>query len=296
MRLKIAARASASSLLQRPRAKSGFRRTKIFGAPLPSTDLPAHSLPARDVGDDAASWLVSSTLLDLEDTRLRLRTRALTQLCKTDREKALAVYAFVKRMPFSRPVKLRPRTAREVLDMGKGDSPDKATLLVALLRLAGIAARMQFVKYRGEVMRGLMPRPFSNWRPVVQALIAGHWVATDTYIFDAVYMAAARQRLKDQGWDRGYGIDRDGQGIWNGLEGAWTLGLPPGQDPMALQVRGCWHDPDGFLASDVFRSEHRTFARRMHWNIVAPWMARAIRELREDGRSFPPATPSHEAT
>ena len=38
---------------------------------------------------------------------LRLRGHALTQLCKNDREKALAVYGFVKRIPFAKPLKLR---------------------------------------------------------------------------------------------------------------------------------------------------------------------------------------------
>jgi hypothetical protein len=252
----------------------------------------APSRPFREVDDDPALWLGSSAMLDLADTRLRLRARALTQLCKTEREKALAIYAYVKRIPFARPIKLHPRTARDVLDMGKGDSPDKATLLVALLRLTRIPARMRFVQYRGEVMRGLLPHLFANWRPVVEAWIGGRWVGTDTYIFDAVYMAAARQRLKDLGWDRGYGIDRDGQGIWNGLEGAWSLGLPPSQDPMALQEHGCWHDPQGFQASQEFRSRHRQFTRRMHWNVLAPWMERAIRGLREDDRGMPSGRPA----
>ena len=249
----------------------------------------ARSVPPHVDIDDPAHWLGSSPLLDLEDPRLRLRERSITQLCKTDREKALAIYAFVKRLPFMRPMKLHLRTAREVLDLGKGASPDKATLLVALLRLAGIPCRLRFIKYRGEVMRGLMPLVFASWRPVLETWLGGRWVATDTYIFDAVYMAAARQRLRDLGWERGFGIDRDGHGIWNGVEGAWSLGLPPGQDPMALQDHGCWHDPQGFEASEDFRRAHGQFARRMKWNLVSPWMARAIRHLREDESPLPPS-------
>lgn len=250
----------------------------------------ASSLHPRIDVDDPAQWLGSSPLLDLEDPRLRLRGRSLTQLCRNDREKALAIYAHVKRLPFTRTMKLHARTARDVLDLGKGGSPEKATLAIALLRLAGIPCRLRFIQYRGEVLRGLLPHPFANWRPVLEAWLGGQWIGTDTYIFDAVYMAAARQRLRDLGWERGYGIDRDGHGIWNGLEGAWSLGLPPSQDPMALQDHGCWHDPQAFEASDVYRLEHRQFARRMHWNLVAPWMDRAIRALREDERPLPPAS------
>jgi hypothetical protein len=105
-------------------------------------------------------------------------------------------------------------------------------------------------------------------------------------------MAAARQRLKDLGWARGYCIHRDGQGIWNAMEGAWSLGLPPAQDPMALQEHGCWHDPQGFQASEQFRSRHREFTRRMRWNLFSPWIERAIRDLRQDERDLPPGTPS----
>lgn len=248
---------------------------------MPAPAAPASRPPRLDI-DHPARWLGSSPVLDLEDPRLRLRERSITQLCKTDREKALAIYAFVKRLPFTRPMKLRMRTAREVLDLGKGASPDKATLLVALLRLAGIPSRLRFIRYRGEVMRGLVPLVFANWRPVLEAWLGGRWVATDTYVFDAVYMAAARHRLKELGWQRGFGIGRDGQGIWNGIEDAWSLGLPPSQDPMTLQDHGCWHDPQAFETSAGFRRKHGLFARRLHWNLVAPWMERAIRRLRED--------------
>jgi transglutaminase-like putative cysteine protease len=95
--------------------------------------------------DDPQHWLGPSALIDLEDPKLRLRVRALTQLCKNDREKALAIYSFVKLLPLSRRVKLRPLSAREVFDAGRGDASDKATLLVAMLRLAQVHSRLRFV-------------------------------------------------------------------------------------------------------------------------------------------------------
>jgi len=36
-----------------------------------------------------------------------LRALALTQLCRSEREKILALYAFVKRIPFAKPRKIR---------------------------------------------------------------------------------------------------------------------------------------------------------------------------------------------
>ena len=65
-------------------------------------------------------WLASTRLLDLGDAKLQLRARALTQLAKNEREKALALYSFVKRLPFARPFKLRVRSPRHVLEAGAG--------------------------------------------------------------------------------------------------------------------------------------------------------------------------------
>ena len=181
-----------------------------------------HRQPALDEPD---RWLGTTELLDLEDTRLRLRAHALTQLCKTEREKALAVYGFVKRMPFAKPLKLRLRTARQVIDAGRGDAADKATVLIALMRAAGIPARLRYIELRGEVLRGLTSNVASAGRPVAEIWLNDCWMRTDTYIFDAAYMAAARQRLKEHGWDWGYGIHRNGDAIWSAAGEAFLGGV-----------------------------------------------------------------------
>ena len=61
-------------------------------------------LDAALATDDPGGWLGNAGLLDLEDPKLRLRAHALTQLCKTEREKALAG-----------PLGLRPQGRREVV-------------------------------------------------------------------------------------------------------------------------------------------------------------------------------------
>lgn len=238
--------------------------------------------PPREAADNPARWRGSTPLLDLEDPRLRLRARSLTQLCKNEREKALAIYGFVKRIPFAKPFKLRLHTPREVMDAGRGDAPDKAVLLVALLRLVGIAARLRYIELRGDILRGLTTNVVSASRPVAEIWLQDHWVSTDTYIFDAVYMAAARQRLKDNDWEWGYGIHRNGHGIWNGTDSAFLGGVPTAQDPMVLADMGIYHDPLMFVSSDIYKSHHPRLARAVHWNMLAPLMERAVRDLRED--------------
>lgn len=232
--------------------------------------------------EDPGPWLGSTPLLDLEDPKLRLRARALTQLCKNNREKALAIYGFVKRVPFAKPFKLRLHTPREVLDAGRGDAPDKAVLLVALLRLVDIPARLRYVELRGDILRGLTSSVASASRPVAEIWLNAGWVRTDTYIFDAVYMAAARQRLKDSDWEWGYGIHRNGHGIWNGVDSAFLGGMPTEEDPMVMADLGVFHDPLTFVSSDVYKANHPRIARALHWNMIAPLMDRVVRDLRDD--------------
>jgi hypothetical protein len=234
--------------------------------------------------EDPDHWLGSTALLDLEDSKLRLRARALTQLCKNDREKALAIYGFVKRIPFAKPFKVRVRTPREVLDAGRGDALDKVGLLVALLRMVEIPARIRYVELRGEMLRGLISHMTAVARPMAEIWLGGRWLATDTYIFDAAYMAAARKRLTEEGWECGYGIHRDGQSIWNGMEHAFLGGTELGQAQMASGY-GLYQDPFEFVAGPEFSATHPPVARTLHWNMMVPAMGKVIRDLRHEAVS-----------
>ncbi|HSH91037.1 MAG TPA: transglutaminase family protein [Ramlibacter sp.] len=237
---------------------------------------------------DPGRWLASTALLDLEDPKLRLRAHALTQLCKTEREKALAIYGFVKRLQFAKPLKMRLRTAREVIDAGRGDADDKATVMMALMRASDIPARLRYIELRGEILRGLTSGIASAGRPMAEIWLNDRWLRTDTYIFDATYMAAARQRLKDAGWDWGYGIHREGHMIWTGSADAFLGGMPTERDPMVMQDMGVFNDPMEVLSSPAWRASYPRITRAVQWNVLAPMMERVVRELREEGSSSQP--------
>ena len=244
-----------------------------------------HGFTRKRSPDDPAHWLGSSVLLDLEDSKLRLRAHALTQLCKSEREKALAIFGFVKRLPFAKSLKLRLRTARQVLDAGSGDAEDKAALLIALLRAADIPARLRYIELRGEILRGLTSNVASAARPVAEIWLGGRWLRTDTYIFDAAYMAAARQRLKDHDWEWGYGIHRNGHMIWSGAGDAFLGAFPTRDDPMVLADLGLYNDPLELITSRAWRLAHPRLARAVKWNMLAPMMQRVTRKLRAEARS-----------
>jgi len=221
-------------------------------------------------------------MLDLGDAKLRLRARSLTQLAKNDREKALAIYGFVKRIPFAKPFKLRLRTPRQVLAAGRGDALDKVGLLVALLRIVDIPARIRFMQLPGEMLRGLISHMTSAARPVAEIWIGGRWIATDTYIFDAAYMAAARQRLAEEDWDCGYGVHRGGASIWNGVQDAFLVGDATARENLMQGPDGAFDDPLAFVSSPPWRSTHPAVSSAVHWNIMVPAMGKVIRQLREE--------------
>jgi hypothetical protein len=232
--------------------------------------------------DNPEAWLGPTELLDLGDPKLRLRARSLTQLAKNEREKALAIYGFVKRVPFATPFKLRLRSPREVIDAGRGDGLDKVGLFLALTRIVDIPSRIRFMRLPGEMLRGLISNTPSAPRPVAELWVGGRWVGTDTYIFDAAYMAAARQRLNEEGWECGYGIHRDGAAIWNGVHDAYLTGDAIARESLGQGPDAVFADPAAFLASAAWRSTDAAVASVVNWNLKIPGMGKVIRELREE--------------
>jgi len=253
------------------------------------TDESAGARHRRAAEEGPDHWLGPTDLLDLGDTKLRLRARSLTQLCKSEREKAIVIYGFVKRLPFAWRFKLRLRTPREVLDAGCGDALDKVGLLVALLRIVDIPARIRCLQLPGEVLRGLVSRTSPSARPVAEIWMSGKWLATDTYIFDAAYMAAARHRLREQGWDCGYGIHRDGASIWTGMDNAF-LAADTAQPHLVPLPDVVFDDPEAFVASPEFSASHPPMTRTIQWNLLVPTLGRVIRGLREEAVSGTPTT------
>jgi hypothetical protein len=243
---------------------------------------PPRRRPHQGVSDRPQDWLGTTPLLDLDDSKLRLKARSLVQLCRTERDKALAIYRFVKQLPYTKRIKLTYPTARDVLKSRGGDGDDKVTLLIALMRSAGIPARVRYMEMRGEMLRGLIPGNTPAARPLAEFWLGGRWVRTDTYIFDAQYVAAARERLKENGWPCGWGIHLDGQLLWDGKNDALLGGVPIEQDPMLTRVLCVVSDPLE-LVSISLRGKGLRYSRSLralHWNALAPVMIRAISDLR----------------
>jgi transglutaminase-like putative cysteine protease len=199
-------------------------------------------------------------------------------LCHGEHEKALALYGFVRRLRVCARFSLRPRTAREVLDAGRGTASEKATLLVAMLRVAGIPARIRYVTTSGEMLRGIAGYLRETDRPLVEVCLQGQWQRTDTYIYDAERLAAARHRLRERGWEWGYGIHVSGAMAWNARESAYLGGVPTECDLMVLREVGLVRDELDYRAR---RPLFPHLLRVLHWALVASMAHRAWRRLRQ---------------
>jgi hypothetical protein len=148
---------------------------------------------------------------------------------------------------------------------------------------------LRYLELRGEILHGLTTSFASAGRPLVEAFVGGRWAATDTFIFDAAYQAAARERLRAEGREWGYAMNVAGHSIWDGAGDAFVNAFAPQDDPMVLQRFGVFNDPAEFIESPEWRDNHPRLARALHWNVLAPAMDRVIRELRESLAPPPPA-------
>ncbi len=227
-----------------------------------------------------SQWLDSTPFLDLSDDRLRLKAMALTQLARSDRERAISIYAFVKALPYSAPAGIRCPTARQVLDQREGDCYGKSTLFVALLRLADIPARVRIVQLKGELVRGYVSGLDKVMHAIVEIWLEGRWVRTDTHVYDIRYLVTARDRLNAAGWDMGYGIHRKAHSIWDGRSDAFSALTPDEDSGMPLADLGVFNDPHEFLGLDPAQREPFGLLKAIRWNVFAGRMARGIRELR----------------
>ena len=240
------------------------------------------ALPKSEL--DPMHWLGTTPLLDLADDRLRMRAKALTQLAKTDRERALAVYAFVKAIRYGYPTGASFPTARQVIDARSAGNFAKSTLFVALLRLADVPARARIVQLRGDILRGY----YDGQAPVNHALtevwLSGRWVRTDSYTFDASYMALARARLSGLGWDQGYYILRNGHALWDGKHDAFSAFSADETGHMPLTDLGVFNDPLEFVKALKKRDGHASVLfKGLQLRMAIRLLNRGILQLRKEG-------------
>jgi Transglutaminase-like superfamily len=236
-----------------------------------------------DLLADPADCLVQTRLLDLDDSKLRIQALRITQLATTAEQKAVRVHDYVKAMPFGCVGSTGHFTAGQVLRNGRGDCHTKGTLFVALLRSAGVPARLRFVSLPGGFLRGILDLGST---PVTHAIgevyAGGRWIQTDTYVVDEQLQTRALVRLNHEGQTLGYGIHANGKSHFNAMEDAH--GQYAAHDPSGLPMVdfGAAHDPELFYAAHPRLLNDANWLTRAKWSIAASVVNRRTRQLRRN--------------
>ena len=232
-------------------------------------------------GEARLRWLRGTRQLDVMAPKLRTKTMAITQLLHTEREKAVALHNFVQNLPFGCVAEYSDFTADAVLKHGAGDCFTKGLLFVAMLRCAGIPARLRFASLPVHFLRGIIePEEASIMHAMAELLIDNRWIVTDSYVPDPLLFAAARKKLNFENRPLGYGIHIAGAQIWQGLKDASAQCVE--SDPSSLPIVdwGVSHDPETFYADPSHTKLRRSFASRMKWRLAAPMVNKRVAALR----------------
>lgn len=231
--------------------------------------------------DNPALWLSTSALLDLNDPKLRIQAISLTQLADTDTQKVVAIHQFIKAMPFGCVAGFNHVSAGDVLRSRQGDCHTKGTLFVALMRCAGLPARLRFVTMPSMFLYGIISLPKLN---VVHAIgevyLNERWIQTDTYVVDDMLESKAAQLLAEQGLVAGYGIHLQGARDWDAFHDAY--GQSAASDPSSLPVQdwGVAHDPEQFYTAATDPSLKIGWTTRLKWMLAAGLVNRRVQWIR----------------
>lgn len=132
-------------------------------------------------------------------------------------EKATRIFNFVRdEIKFGFGPRFYDHTASQIAALRRGYCNTKGTLIVAMLRAAGIPARQVFVDIDASILFGIVDpgTPFVD-HSYVEIRLGHKWVATDAYIVDSKLFTAAQRRLTAEGKSLGYGVHSFGTMVFD---------------------------------------------------------------------------------
>ena len=231
--------------------------------------------------EDVGQWLGSTQLLDLNDPKLRIQALRITQLASSATQKAVLIHDFVKSLPFGCVAAFDHVPAAAVLRAGRGDCHTKGTLFVALLRAAGVPARLRFVSLSSKFLAGIIDvTQESITHAVGEVYLSGRWVQTDTYVTDEQFEMRALRKLEEQGLKIGLGIHVNADRNWSGHQASHAQYSD--QDPSSLPLKdlGFAHDPKYFYSDRSNQERQRSWTTRLKWMLVATVVNHRVEKIR----------------
>ncbi len=232
--------------------------------------------------NDPVHWLGNTPMLNLDDDKLRLRVKSVIQLSATHEARMQSIARYVAAIPFNVPAfSGMKRTRRTLAERRAVGWYSKAALFMAMLRIIEIPARVRMIAVPPETFQGLARTNSIVELPVVEVWSQNRWVVTDSYLYDPSYLATARSHLAAEGRIMGYGIHRQGQCEWNGVDDALVMIVPePSPNGWPKQYLGVYDDPQAF--SDQLR--HKSFLgwwlKLMRNRMLSIRMNQALQRLR----------------
>jgi Transglutaminase-like superfamily len=233
------------------------------------------------LGESRSRWLSATVQLDIKSTKLRTRMMAITQLLASEREKAVAIHDFVKALPFGCVADYSQLKATDVLKLGMGDCFTKGMLFVALLRAAGIPARLRFVSLPVHFLRAIIePEEASIMHAMAEVHLGERWLVTDSYVPDLALQMAACARLAQEKRTLGYGVHIHGAVYWTGKSDASAQCHVKDESSLPTVDWDVADDPMSFYADPSHSELRRNFATRLKWRLAAPIVNKRVAALR----------------
>jgi Transglutaminase-like superfamily len=236
---------------------------------------------SSSLGDNPARWLRETTQLDFRSSTVRILAKRITQLVSGERAKAVAIHDYVKSLPFACHGDYFNFCASDVIKHGTGDDHTKGVLFVALLRAVRMPARLRFVTLPTGFMRGLIDTGQPTMLHAVgEVLLGGRWYQTDTYVVDAPLSREARERLRAENNQIGYGVHAQADQDWNALDDAHTHYTVHDLASMPLADWGVAHDLVRFYDDPTHATLRPNFMARLKWQLGVHAMNRRIEKIR----------------
>jgi hypothetical protein len=237
----------------------------------------AHLVATRRPAAVQADWTRNTPLLECDHPRVRVLALRLTQLLRSPREKAVACFEHVRRLPFACAWSPCHASAPDVIAAGRGDTYTKSTLLVALLRACDIPARVRALRVDAAPLRGIALRDRATAVHVVTEVLlpGGAWQRVDAYAMDPLLDTRLRIRLLREHRASGWGLHVHGARGWTGQGDALTF-LGCSCEP-ACEDLGCFDDVRDFLRNGP------AHARPASGGLASFRVNRRLRDLRGNG-------------
>ena len=227
-------------------------------------------------------WLRETAQLDFTSVKLRILATKLTQLCRDDAAKAVAVHHYVQALPLVFSADFLRIKASEVARLGYGDCHTKGILFVALLRALGVPARLRFVTSPVGFLAGLIDsRTSSMCCALGEVFVNNRWCQTDTYVADEAFAHEARALLRLEHHLAGYGLHAMGERSWDGRDDMHAHRCPADPGSMPIMDWGVGHDPEHFYAEKMHAPAHHSLKGRAQWLSGAAKINRKVHKIRQ---------------